>query len=285
MRRSGTTCSSRRTPSSRSYFKVKAEIEPTADATHDNLCRYAGLIAVNARRNGIEVSHDGIARLLGMASRWAEHRERLTARFELITDVLIEASKLYPGVPLTRNTFAPRCAAARAQRSGRGSRAAGDRRRHDADPDQRRGGGTDQRTDRAVAREITRSGRRRGSRRVRRWAAAGVISIERLVAMSGPIQQKGSMTLQGLLMRCFAHQVPAVVRLQRYVRADVRRNRRRQRVDGGVHRHRFRTGRRSDPPGSGDHRLGQPAGRGAGDRWRCTTRSRASSQRASRWVR
>ena len=37
------------------YFKVKAEIEPTADATHDNLCRYAGLIAVNARRNGIEV--------------------------------------------------------------------------------------------------------------------------------------------------------------------------------------------------------------------------------------
>ena len=36
----------------------------------------------------------------------------------------------------------------------------------------------------------------------------GVISIERLVAMSGPIQQKGSMTLQGLLMRYFAHHFP-----------------------------------------------------------------------------
>ena len=47
------------------------------------------------------MSRDGIGRLLGMASRWAEHRERLTARFELITDVLIEASKLNPGVPLT----------------------------------------------------------------------------------------------------------------------------------------------------------------------------------------
>ncbi len=36
----------------------------------------------------------------------------------------------------------------------------------------------------------------------------GVINIERLVAMSGPIQQKGSMTLQGILMRRFAHQFP-----------------------------------------------------------------------------
>jgi predicted ATP-dependent protease len=36
----------------------------------------------------------------------------------------------------------------------------------------------------------------------------GVIDIERLVAMSGPIQQKGSMTLQGILMRNFAHRFP-----------------------------------------------------------------------------
>ena len=52
-------------PDFQSYFKVKAEIEPTADATYENLCNYAGLIASNARSNGIEVSRDGIGRLLG----------------------------------------------------------------------------------------------------------------------------------------------------------------------------------------------------------------------------
>lgn len=190
------------------YFKVKAEIEPTADATHDNLCRYAGLIAVNARRNGIEVTHDGIARLLGMASRWAEHRERLTARFELITDVMIEASKLYPGVALTCEHIR---AAVRLRRERNGQvedrvqRAIGDGtvliQASGAVVGQINGLTVQSAGDHVFGSPARITARSSVGRR-------GVISIERLVAMSGPIQQKGSMTLQGLLMRYFANKFP-----------------------------------------------------------------------------
>ncbi len=190
------------------YFKVKAEIEPTADATRDNLCRYAGLITVNARRNGIEVTHDGIARLLGMASRWAEHRDRLTARFELITDVMIEASKLYPGVALTCEHIR---AAVRLRRERNGQvedrvqRAIGDGtvliQASGAVVGQINGLTVQSAGDHVFGSPARITARSSVGRR-------GVISIERLVAMSGPIQQKGSMTLQGLLMRYFANRFP-----------------------------------------------------------------------------
>ena len=190
------------------YFKVKAEIEPTADATHDNLCRYAGLIALNARRNGIEVTQDAIARLLGMASRWAEHRDRLTARFELITDVLIEASKLYPGVPLTAEHIRG-AVSLRRERNGqvedRVQRAIGEGtiliQASSAVVGQINGLTVQSAGDHVFGSPARITARSSVGRR-------GVISIERLVAMSGPIQQKGSMTLQGLLMRYFANKFP-----------------------------------------------------------------------------
>ncbi len=160
------------------------------------------------RRNGIDVSIDGICRLLGMAARWAEHRERLTSRFELITDVLIEASKMNPGVTLTGHHIRA-AVAMRRQRNGQ----------------------IEDRVQRSIA-EGTILIQSRGSvvgqingltvqmlgdhafgspTRITARSSVGrrgVISIERQVAMSGPIQQKGSMTLQGVLMRSFAHQFP-----------------------------------------------------------------------------
>ena len=191
------------------YFKIKAEIEPTADATLENLSVYAGLIEGNARRNGIDVSIDGICRLLGMAARWAEHRERLTSRFELITDVLIEASKLNPGIATLTGQHIRAAVAMRRQRNGQIE----DRvQRSIADGTiliQSRGSVVGQINgltvqmlgDHAFGSPARITARSSVGRR-------GVISIERLVAMSGPIQQKGSMTLQGVLMRSFAHHFP-----------------------------------------------------------------------------
>ena len=195
-------------PEFQSYFKVKAEIEPTADATYDNLCRYAGLIAGNARRNNIDVSLDGVGRLLAMASRWAEHRGRLTARFELISDVLIEASKLHPGVTLTAQNIR----AAVALRRDRNGQVEDRVQRSIAEGMiliQTRGAVVGQINgltvqalgDHAFGSPARITARSSVGRR-------GVINIERLVAMSGPIQQKGSMTLQGILMRSFAHHFP-----------------------------------------------------------------------------
>jgi predicted ATP-dependent protease len=195
-------------PEFQSYFKVKAEIEPTADATYENLCCYAGLIAANARANGIEVTTDGVGRLLAMAARWAEHRERLTSRFELISDVLIEASKLNPGERLT----AQHIRAAVALRRDRNGQVEDRVQRAIADGTiliQTRGSVVGQINgltvqalgDHAFGSPARITARSSVGRR-------GVINIERLVAMSGPIQQKGSMTLQGILMRAFAHHFP-----------------------------------------------------------------------------
>jgi predicted ATP-dependent protease len=190
------------------YFKVKAEIEPTADATPENLACYAGLITANARANGIDVTRDGIRRLLGMATRWAEHRERLTARFELITDVLIEASKLHPGASVAEEHIRA-AVTMRRQRNGqvedRVQRSIADGtiliQTQGAMVGQINGLTVQSLGDHAFGAPTRITARSSVGRR-------GVINIERLVAMSGPIQQKGSLTLQGILMRNFAHRFP-----------------------------------------------------------------------------
>jgi predicted ATP-dependent protease len=191
------------------YFKVKAEIEPFAEATPENLAHYAGLIKAQAAQHDIDVAPDAIVRLLAISARWAGHRERLTAAYELVADVLIEASKQN-----TRGARIDRAAidAAIAARRRRNSQI--EDRVHQAIEEgttliQTRGRVVGQingltvqsvgdHTFGAPARITARSsvGRR------------GVLSIERLVAMSGPIQQKGSLVLQGILMRRFAHAIP-----------------------------------------------------------------------------
>jgi predicted ATP-dependent protease len=190
------------------YFKVKAEIEPTADATEANLACYAGLIGAVARHHGVELAPDATVRLLGMASRWAEHRCRLTSRFEVVADVLIEAAKQNPGERLTSEHIR-RAVDTRRDRNGqieaRVQRAIGDGfiliETRGTEVGQINGLTVQflgDHTFGAPARITARSsvGRR------------GVINIERLVAMSGPIAQKGSMVLQGLLMRRFATRFP-----------------------------------------------------------------------------
>jgi predicted ATP-dependent protease len=190
------------------YFKVKAEIEPTADATPENLARYAGLIIDNAAQNGIDVDIGGVRRLLGMATRWAEHRQRLSARFELITDVLIEAAKLHPDCTVTADHIRA-AVMARRQRNGqvedRVQRAIADGttliQAKGAMVGQINGLTVQSLGDHTFGAPTRITARSSVGRR-------GVINIERLVAMSGPIQQKGSMTLQGILMRNFAHRFP-----------------------------------------------------------------------------
>src|SRR5205085_3860087 len=47
-------------------------------------------------------SEDAVQRLLGESSRWAADRRKLSARFEMVEDVIAEASRLAPkGQPIT----------------------------------------------------------------------------------------------------------------------------------------------------------------------------------------
>ncbi|MBI3515746.1 MAG: AAA family ATPase [Proteobacteria bacterium] len=85
-------------PEFETYFKIKAEIDDRMEATPDNLAVYAKRI-----RERVE-SHDNatcdesaVTRLVAVAARWAEQRDKVTARFELIDDLVDEAVMLVPG--------------------------------------------------------------------------------------------------------------------------------------------------------------------------------------------
>ncbi len=63
------------------------------EASPRNLAVYAGLIGDMARARGLDgASAAAIRRLLGIAARWAERRDRLTARIELVDDLVTEAA-------------------------------------------------------------------------------------------------------------------------------------------------------------------------------------------------
>ena len=82
-------------PDFRTYFKINADIDGDTPADARNLGLYAGLISQAVARQGLDgASSDAIALLLGIASRWAERRDRLTAKFELIEDLVAEAATL-----------------------------------------------------------------------------------------------------------------------------------------------------------------------------------------------
>jgi predicted ATP-dependent protease len=191
------------------YFKVKAEIEATVDATPENLKYYAGLVAAGAERLGIALAADAMPRLLGLCARWAGHRQRLTSSFEMASDVLIEAARIAgAGVAVTAE-HARQAVATRRQRNGQM-----EDRVHRSIQDnmiliqtegevvgQINGLTVQSPGDHTFGTPARITARCSVGRR-------GVINIERLVEMSGPIQQKGSMVLQGILMRKFAQRFP-----------------------------------------------------------------------------
>ncbi len=191
------------------YFKVKAEIEAFAEASADNLAHYAGLIQAQADAHQIALDTSAMQALLGLSARWAGSRERLTASYELVADVLIEAAKLTPGQGLIT---AVEIAAAVKARRRRNSQI--EDRVHQAIADgailiQTQGavvGQVNGLTVQFVGDHVFGTPARITARCA--VGRRGVINIERMVAMSGPIQQKASMVLQGMLMRRFAHGFP-----------------------------------------------------------------------------
>ncbi len=79
-------------PEFRTYFKVRAEIDLTMPASSKNVLTYARLIQQwSLSRLSIPCDDSAIRLLLGHSSRWAMHRERLSGRFDLVSDMLREA--------------------------------------------------------------------------------------------------------------------------------------------------------------------------------------------------
>src|SRR5262249_21641861 len=117
-------------PDFATYFKVKAEIEPDMPATAANAAIYAGLIERMAAQAGLAgIEQAATTRLLGEAARLAQRRDRLTARYEVIQDMVAEGAamaRLLHQDRLSQAALAAALAAWRRRRAAAEERTVGD---------------------------------------------------------------------------------------------------------------------------------------------------------------
>jgi predicted ATP-dependent protease len=202
-------------PDFTTYFKVKADIDPDMPADESNLRVYAGLIDATARRYSDGCDKEAMQRLLGEASRWAADRRKLSARYELVEDVIAEAAAIASRASGGRR--------ARRITAEHVRRALDERRQRNARVEDR---SHEQLRDGVVM--IDTAGARIGqinaltirdlgdydfglpSRVTARVFVGrhGIVNIERSIEMGGPIQQKGVFIIGGYLNGRFARSYP-----------------------------------------------------------------------------
>lgn len=190
-------------------FKVKADIDPDMKASPENIAVYAGILRSSAKRLGLGwLSHPVLARLVGKAARLAEDRERLSARYELLIDLMIEARHLAQGEQITIKAL-ERADAMRRRRNARTE----DRLLDQVAKGMQLIDVTGQQTGQINGLTVVDSGDYSFGTVSRITARAsvgrlGLINIERQVDMGGPLQQKGVYVLEGYLSGCFARILP-----------------------------------------------------------------------------
>ncbi len=193
------------------HFKIKADIDESMpiDARTIGIYRRLILNKVDALPGARGVDKSGVARLLGHAARWADDRKRLTARQELIDDVLAEAN----GLGDTSKPIDGDAIREAIERHRRRNSRIEDRMLERVvdgtvliDTDGEAIGQINGLTVRDMGDHAYGSAARVTARAS--VGRQGVINIERQVAMGGPIQQKGAMVLQGYLAGLFARQRP-----------------------------------------------------------------------------
>ena len=199
-------------PEFQAYFKVKAEIDADMAASEGNLACYAGLLQGFANKHGATTcTPDAIRYLLGYAARIAADRTKLSARFELVEDIVNEA------IYAARSSGAARIDA-EAVRASRRSRRNRNARIEDRTQEsiQRgtvmistRGGAVGQ-VNGLTVRDMGDHAFGAPSRVTARTSIGrrGVTNIERETSLGGPIQQKGAMVIQGFLAGLFARRTP-----------------------------------------------------------------------------
>lgn len=199
-------------PDLRTYFKIKADIDPDMDLLPENLSGYAGLVRQMAKElDGVLCEDAAIHYLLGLTSRWAGDRQKLSSQYENIKDLLAEAVQLNKedGQQIVTKDDVLAVVNRRRRRNAR----------------------VEDRLQESIAKGVTMistSGEAVGqvnaltvldlgdhifgmpSRITARASAGqgGVINIEREIELGGPIQQKGVMVLQGFLAGRFARRFP-----------------------------------------------------------------------------
>ena len=196
-------------PDFRTYFKVKAEIDPDLPATPQNIYVYKKLIHQSAQEKaGTGITDAAVDYLMGHSARWAGHREHLSARFELIFDILMEAGVLTENDFISENTIRQVLQNRRLRNSRLEEVSLEDVASKQVLIDTR-GKAVGQVNGLTV---INTGDHEYGlpSRITARAYAGdeGIVNIERLTDMGGPIQQKGTLIIEGFLKGLFAQHFP-----------------------------------------------------------------------------
>ncbi len=76
----------------REFFKIKADYENRMDKNDENILKYASFVKTKCIERGLSpFDQSAVAKVIEHGSRLAEHREKLSAKFSEIADILREA--------------------------------------------------------------------------------------------------------------------------------------------------------------------------------------------------
>lgn len=199
-------------PEFKTYFKIKADIEPDLPANAQNISVCTRLFRqISLKHSNMDLDKEAIQTLLGYSSRWINNREWLSSKFELIADIINEANEIATeeSAEITKANHIKQALMHRRLRTS----------------------GVEDRTHREIERDVVlieTHGKKLGivnglsvlstgdhyyglPNRIsaRTYAGEeGIINIERLTEMAGPIQQKGAMILDGYLKGKFSQKHP-----------------------------------------------------------------------------
>lgn len=197
-------------PDFENHFKIKAEIDSDMPITNENLIAYKRLLSSYAKqylkRN---VSKEALDKLISYSSRIINHKKKITSQIEILFDLLNEASSLNTSKQSIKSDDIKKVLGLRLRRNNRiEERAFQDI--HDGII--------------LIDTEGQKIGQVNGlsvldlgdhefglpSRITARTFISdmGIINIERLTQMGGPIQQKGALILEGFLNGLFAQDFP-----------------------------------------------------------------------------
>jgi len=199
-------------PDLRTYFKIKADIDSDMDATDANLAVYAGLVRDMAKElDGVLCEDAAVHYLLGLVSRWASDRQKLSSQYENVKDMLAEAIQL--DKETGRQVVTKDDIVAVVNRRRRRNARVEDRMQENIAKGVMMIATTGEAVGQVNALFVLDLGDHifgMPSRITARASAGrrGVINIERETELGGPIQQKGAMVLQGFLSGRFARRFP-----------------------------------------------------------------------------
>ncbi len=196
-----------------SYFKIRAEIDTDLPATPENITNYQKLIrATCLKETSRDITPDAISYLTGYSSRWAKNREKLSAKFELISDILAEADTIASEKSSKKPIDEKIINQVLLQRRRRNARfedgTLEDIQRNQVliDTQGCKIGLVNGLTILSISDRSFGIPARISARTY--VGEQGVVNIERLTELGGPIQQKGAFILEGFLNGVFAQKFP-----------------------------------------------------------------------------